>query len=135
MGSTQKAFVVDYICTLSLFPVRTVDDDELFGDHSQFSMSELVEISSFLNSLTFRLIMEDLSSVAFFTHAHALLVFLYIRNCRKPFTEQNHWLMKYEHYYLTVVVSLNFFLKLLGISSYPVLCMSCRLENLEPRNS
>ena len=76
-----------------LFSCRTLDDDELFGDHCQFSISELVEISSFLNRLVYQLIMEGLSSIPFFTHAHALLILMYTRDCRRSFTEPNHWLL------------------------------------------
>lgn len=76
-----------------MFSCRTLDDDELFSDHSQFSVSELVEISSFLNRLVYQLIMEGLASVPFFTHAHALLILMYTRDCRRSFTEPNHWLL------------------------------------------
>lgn len=71
-----------------------LDDDELFEQQKQFSIAELLEISSFLNRLVFRLIMEGVSHVPFFPHCHALLMLLHSRDCRRPFTESGHWLIK-----------------------------------------
>ena len=77
-----------------LISCRILDDDEVFVQQKQFSIAELLEISSFLNRLVFRLILEGLNDVSFFPHCHSLLMLLHSRDCRRNFTEPDHWLIK-----------------------------------------
>ena len=81
------------------FVISTLDDEELFTQEKYFSVTELLDISLFLNQLAFLLIMEGLSFDSslseLYVDCHSLLMLLYSRDARRSFTEPNHWLIKY----------------------------------------
>ena len=89
----------DDLCSLSVTFLRTLDDEELFTQEKYFSLSELREISLFLNQLTYSMIMGNLSAAdsysGLFSHCHSLLTLLYSRDARRSFVDPDHWLIRY----------------------------------------
>lgn len=90
-------------CTSQLIPI--LDDFELYEKQKPFTCDDLIKMSSFLNTLVFKLIWLDSNQVKSLqklpenddTLKRAsldLLLLLYDRDCRKSFTPSNHWLSK-----------------------------------------
>ena len=81
------------------FILRTLDDEELLIQEKYFSLSELREISLFLNQLMYSMIMGSSSTGSthsgLFSHCHSLLTLLYSRDARKSFVDPDLWLIKY----------------------------------------
>ncbi len=82
-----------------LIVLRTLDDEELFTQEKYFSLSELREISLFLNQLTYSMIMGNLSAgdshSGLFNQCHSLLTLLYSRDARRSFVDPDLWLIRY----------------------------------------
>lgn len=78
-----------------------MDDLELYEEQKIFTVTDLSDMSKFLNDLTFRIIWYEympaaqLKTDALFTSVHRLLQLLYQRNARRRFAPDEHWIMKY----------------------------------------
>ncbi|XP_042898295.1 ubiquitin-protein ligase E3B [Parasteatoda tepidariorum] len=87
-------------CDCATHLITILDDVELYEQQKPFCLEDLVSISSFLNQLVFKLIWNNLidskavKSNALLNSAHTLLMLLYKRDCRHPYTPADHWLIK-----------------------------------------
>lgn len=77
-----------------------MDDLELYEEKKIFTITDLCEMSKFLNELIFRIIWEELMPAAqlktnpLFMSAHRLLHILYERDSRRKFAPDEHWIVK-----------------------------------------
>ncbi|XP_074641839.1 ubiquitin-protein ligase E3B-like [Tubulanus polymorphus] len=80
--------------------VIILDDIELYEQNKPFNLDDLVQLSTFLNQLLFKLVWNNLLDVrslnqnSFFSTVHSLLMILYDRDCRRSYTPKDHWLIK-----------------------------------------
>ncbi|GIY67610.1 ubiquitin-protein ligase E3B [Caerostris darwini] len=87
-------------CDCATHLITILDDVELYEQQKPFCLEDLESISAFLNQLVFKLIWNNLidakevKSNALLTSAHTLLMLLYKRDCRHPYTQSDHWLIK-----------------------------------------
>lgn len=90
--------VILLFCQVALYLIAILDNKELYEECTYFSLSDLVEMSDFLNQLVFRLIWDHKatspSHATLLTHAHSLLLLLHSRDSQKPFCPPDHWLLK-----------------------------------------
>ncbi|PFX16681.1 Ubiquitin-protein ligase E3B [Stylophora pistillata] len=90
----QAAFVLFCDCCSHLLPI--VDDSEMYEIQKPFRLDELNRISAFLNNLVFKMLWNEMveeSRMQMLNSAHTLLMILYDRDCRRPFTSQDQWLV------------------------------------------
>jgi ubiquitin-protein ligase E3 B len=79
--------------------IRTLDDVDIFQQKTPFSPTDLIHISSFLNSFYFTLISQQHSTAelppaaAAFKSARRLLLQIYDLDLHHPFCPSNHWLL------------------------------------------
>eukprot|EP00795_Rhopilema_esculentum_P015545 gene15545-6809_t len=97
-------------CCSQLLPI--VDDGEFYEQQKPFTIEESIRMSSFLNSLVFKMIWTResdevktknekasaskaaLKDSAFMNSALTLLLLLYDRDCRRAFMPPGHWIIK-----------------------------------------
>jgi len=78
-----------------VFTLRLLDDEELFEQQQHFSIADLVEMSTLMNRLVFRMVWEKPTCSSYLLDpCHSLLMLLYDRDSRRPFCEPDHWLIK-----------------------------------------
>jgi hypothetical protein len=101
VASTCYTMYEDMHVFYYLIVLRTLDDEELFTQEKYFSLSELREISLFLNQLTYSMIMGNLSAgvshSGLFNQCHSLLTLLYSRDARRSFVDPDLWLIRYMY--------------------------------------
>lgn len=91
----QAALVLFCDCCSHLLPI--VDDSEMYEIQKPFRLDELNRISAFLNNLVFKMLWNEMveeSREQMLNSAHTLLMILYDRDCRRPFTSQDQWLVR-----------------------------------------
>ncbi|CAM1325746.1 UBE3B (predicted) [Pycnogonum litorale] len=87
-------------CDCSAHLITLLDDIELYEKQIQFTVDDLISISSFLNNFIFKIIWNNLidlktaSSNPLLNSTHTLLMLLYQRDCRRNYTPNDHWLIK-----------------------------------------
>ena len=108
-------------CECATHLITILDDIELYENQKPFSLDDLVMISHFLNNFVFKLIWHNLIGKSFnhwlgllvllmhhsywidiqnmacntlLNSTHSLLMLLYKRDSRRPFTPSDHWLIK-----------------------------------------
>lgn len=87
-------------CECATHLITILDDIELYENQKPFSLEDLVMISQFLNNFVFKLIwhnlidIQNMSTNALLNSTHSLLMLLYKRDSRRPFTPPYHWLIR-----------------------------------------
>ncbi|XP_069135904.1 ubiquitin-protein ligase E3B-like [Argopecten irradians] len=87
-------------CESASHYITTLDDIEMYEQQKIFHPSDYMKMSEFLNLFVFRLIWHNLIDVQtanvndMFGAARGLLMILYERDCRKSYTEKDHWLIR-----------------------------------------
>ncbi|KAF7489826.1 Ubiquitin-protein ligase E3B [Sarcoptes scabiei] len=87
-------------CECATHLITILDDIELYENQRPFKIEDLVQISHFLNNFVFKMIwhnlidVQNMSSNVLLNSTHSLLMLLYKRDCRRPFTPPDHWLIK-----------------------------------------
>ena len=94
--------IVSLLCMYMnlLYSCRILDDEELFVQQKHFTVVDLVEMSTILNTLVFRMVWECPSSPAvtlLLPPCHSLLMLLYNRDSRRTFCERELWLVRFVH--------------------------------------
>ncbi|KAI9273670.1 hypothetical protein BY458DRAFT_434937 [Sporodiniella umbellata] len=81
----------------------TLDDSDIFENHTPFSPDDLIQISAFLNTFYFSLIQKQTiiaselpPAAASFRSARRLLLQIYDLNMYHPFLPSSHWLLVFE---------------------------------------
>lgn len=91
--------VLVLFCNVASYLIAILDDTEFYDQQIPFHPEDLVSVTGFLNSFVFKMIVTcktDLSPLhkTVFNSAYYLLMMLYDRDCRRPFTPPNHWLIR-----------------------------------------
>ena len=76
-----------------------LDDVEMYEKNVPFALGHYITISHFLNVFLFRGVWHNLivdTKCPLFVSLHGLLMVLYRRDSRRPFTKSNHWLLPKE---------------------------------------
>lgn len=87
---TLFADCLSYLLTL-------LDDVEMYEDQKPFALGNYVTVSAVINSFLFHAIWNNLlvdTKSPLFVSLHSLLMVVYRRDNRRPFTRHNHWLIK-----------------------------------------
>ncbi|KAG7307448.1 hypothetical protein JYU34_007643 [Plutella xylostella] len=80
--------------------VTILDDMEMYEQQEPFKLVDFINMSQFLNLFVYKSIMGQLfdlktiQSNSLFVAMHTLLLVLYRRDCRRPYTRANHWLVR-----------------------------------------
>jgi ubiquitin-protein ligase E3 B len=99
-SSMPEFYILMLFCECASHIISILDDSELYEQQRPFTLDDLVNISTFLNTFVFRLINNQLVSYTtqdmdpILASTHKLLTDLYKRDCRRQFAPQNHWLIK-----------------------------------------
>lgn len=76
-----------------------LDDIEMYEQQTPFQLNDFIALVYFLNNFLYRAIQENIfdpktvTCSPLFLSMHTLLLCLYRRDCRRPFTPANHWLI------------------------------------------
>ncbi|XP_023931674.1 ubiquitin-protein ligase E3B-like, partial [Lingula anatina] len=87
-------------CDAASHLIVILDDVELYEQQKPFKLENVVAMTSFLNQFIFKLVWNNLIDVTtaasnpLFSSPHTLLMLLYERDCRRPFTPDKHWLIR-----------------------------------------
>ncbi|KAH7646304.1 Ubiquitin-protein ligase E3B [Dermatophagoides farinae] len=87
-------------CECATHLITILDDIELYENQKPFRLDDLILISYFLNNFVFKILwhnlidIQNMSSNTLLNSTHSLLMLLYKRDCRRPFTPPDHWLIK-----------------------------------------
>ncbi|XP_049867026.1 ubiquitin-protein ligase E3B [Pectinophora gossypiella] len=80
--------------------VTILDDMEMYEQQNPFKLQDFINMSQFLNLFVYKSIMgqlfdlKNIQSNELFSSLHTLLLVLYRRDCRRPYTPPNHWLVR-----------------------------------------
>jgi ubiquitin-protein ligase E3 B len=72
----------------------------MYEQQNPFTLNDYIVLSSFLNNLLYKTVHDNLVepktvfTCPLYVSMHTLLLCLYRRDCRRPFAEKNHWLIK-----------------------------------------
>ncbi|XP_022242610.1 ubiquitin-protein ligase E3B-like isoform X2 [Limulus polyphemus] len=97
---TPELQILILFCDCATHLITILDDMEMYDQQKPFKLEELTAISAFLNQLVFKLVWNNLidlktnNSNYLLNSAHTLLMLLYKRDCRRPYTSPDHWLIK-----------------------------------------
>ncbi|XP_017122244.1 ubiquitin-protein ligase E3B isoform X1 [Drosophila elegans] len=87
-------------CDCMTHYVTILDEYEMYTEQNPFKLNDYVMLTYFLNNILYKLINDNLLAGAknivqnpVFLSLHTLLLCLYRRDCRRPFTPPNHWLI------------------------------------------
>ncbi|KRF99210.1 uncharacterized protein Dwil_GK12351, isoform B [Drosophila willistoni] len=88
-------------CDCMTHYVTILDEYEMYTEQNPFRLNDYVMLTYFLNNILFKLINDNILVVGgknivqnpVFVSLHTLLLCLYRRDCRRPFTPPNHWLI------------------------------------------
>ncbi|KAH8364708.1 hypothetical protein KR084_010290 [Drosophila pseudotakahashii] len=87
-------------CDCMTHYVTILDEYEMYTEQNPFKLNDYVMLTYFLNNILYKLINENLLAGAksivqnpVFLSLHTLMLCLYRRDCRRPFTPPNHWLI------------------------------------------
>lgn len=98
-GYAPPLLLLLLFCDCMTHYVTILDDIEMYEQQTPFQLNDFVALVYFLNNFLFRAIQEnvfDAKTVVgapLFLSMHTLLLCLYRRDCRRPFTPPNHWLV------------------------------------------
>ncbi|CAF0883062.1 unnamed protein product [Brachionus calyciflorus] len=101
--SCHPVFDVYYIlCSLILYLVTVLDENEFYVKQEVLKLNDYKQIAIFLNNLIYHIIVNELIDLKtidqnpYFTVFHQLLLSLYVKDCRRPFTENpdEFWIIK-----------------------------------------
>ncbi|OTF82512.1 ubiquitin-protein ligase E3B-like protein [Euroglyphus maynei] len=87
-------------CECATHLITILDDIELYENQKPFRLDDLILISYFLNNFVFKILwhnlidIQNMASNTLLNSTHSLLMLLYKRDCRRPFTPPDHWLIK-----------------------------------------
>uniref|UniRef100_A0A6G1SIZ1 Ubiquitin-protein ligase E3B n=1 Tax=Aceria tosichella TaxID=561515 RepID=A0A6G1SIZ1_9ACAR len=99
-SSMPEFHILMLFCECASHIISILDDSELYEQQRPFTLDDLVNISTFLNTFVFRIINNQLVSYKaqemdpILRCTHKLLTDLYKRDCRRTFAPQGHWLIK-----------------------------------------
>ncbi|EDW19516.2 LOW QUALITY PROTEIN: uncharacterized protein Dmoj_GI13828 [Drosophila mojavensis] len=99
--STQKPQIAMLMlfCDCMTHYVTILDEYEMYTEQNPFRLNDYVMLTYFLNNILYKLINDNIMgarnvvSNPVFVSLHTLLLCLYRRDCRRPFTPANHWLI------------------------------------------
>ncbi|XP_026330023.1 ubiquitin-protein ligase E3B [Hyposmocoma kahamanoa] len=80
--------------------VTILDDMEMYEQQDPFKLQDFINMSQFLNMFVYKSIMgqlfdlKNIQSNKLFNALHTLLLVLYRRDCRRPYTPPAHWLVR-----------------------------------------
>ncbi|KAI8040542.1 ubiquitin-protein ligase E3B isoform X1 [Drosophila gunungcola] len=87
-------------CDCMTHYVTILDEYEMYTEQNPFKLNDYVMLTYFLNNILYKLINDNLLAGAknivqnpVFLSLHTLMLCLYRRDCRRPFTPPNHWLI------------------------------------------
>ncbi|XP_070070990.1 ubiquitin-protein ligase E3B isoform X2 [Drosophila takahashii] len=86
-------------CDCMTHYVTILDEYEMYTEQNPFKLNDYVMLTYFLNNILYKLINENLLGAKsivqnpVFLSLHTLMLCLYRRDCRRPFTPPNHWLI------------------------------------------
>lgn len=86
-------------CDCMTHYVTILDEYEMYTEQKPFKLNDYVMLTYFLNNILFKLINDNILGAknivqnSVFLSLHTLLLCLYRRDCRRPFTPPNHWLI------------------------------------------
>ncbi|XP_043819364.1 ubiquitin-protein ligase E3B isoform X2 [Dromiciops gliroides] len=98
--SKRLLAMLTLFCDCSRHLITILDDIEVYEEQISFKVEELITISSFLNTFTFKMIWDGLvdnakpETLELFFSVHGWLMVLYERDCRRRFAPDDHWLRK-----------------------------------------
>lgn len=97
-SANHEFYILVMFCDCATHLITILDDMEMYEQQRPFTLEDLVSMSAFLNYLIFKLIWNNLTDNKnihnLFVSAHTLLMLLYKRDCRRPYTTADHWLIK-----------------------------------------
>lgn len=99
-SSIPEFHILMLFCECASHIISILDDSELYEQQRPFTLDDLVNISTFLNTFVFRIINNQLVSYKtqdmdpILRCTHKLLTDLYKRDCRRTFAPEGHWLIK-----------------------------------------
>ncbi|XP_076363103.1 ubiquitin-protein ligase E3B [Tachypleus tridentatus] len=97
---TPELQILILFCDCATHLITILDDMEMYDQQKPFRLEELSAISAFLNQFVFKLVWNNLIDLKtnnnnyLLNSAHTLLMLLYKRDCRRPYTSPDHWLIK-----------------------------------------
>lgn len=103
LGKSQSPefFILIFFCDCASHLISVLDDTELYERQTPFTHQDLIAISSFLNYLVFHLLSNNVAGTDSSGHPepllakpHRLLRHLHVRDCRRTFAPEGHWLIK-----------------------------------------
>ncbi|KAH8301101.1 hypothetical protein KR018_001796 [Drosophila ironensis] len=89
-------------CDCMTHYVTILDEYEMYTEQNPFKLNDYVMLTYFLNNMLYKLINDNvlvflgaknIVQNPVFQSLHTLLLCLYRRDCRRPFTPPNHWLI------------------------------------------
>ncbi|XP_001354157.2 ubiquitin-protein ligase E3B [Drosophila pseudoobscura] len=86
-------------CDCMTHYVTILDEYEMYTEQNPFRLNDYVMLTYFLNNMLYKLINDNILGAKnivqnpVFLSLHTLLLCLYRRDCRRPFTPTNHWLI------------------------------------------
>ncbi|XP_037720549.1 ubiquitin-protein ligase E3B [Drosophila subpulchrella] len=86
-------------CDCMTHYVTILDEYEMYTEQNPFKLNDYVMLTYFLNNILYKLINDNLLAGKnivqnpVFISLHTLMLCLYRRDCRRPFTPPNHWLI------------------------------------------
>ncbi|XP_016973174.1 ubiquitin-protein ligase E3B isoform X2 [Drosophila rhopaloa] len=86
-------------CDCMTHYVTILDEYEMYTEQNPFKLNDYVMLTYFLNNILYKLINDNLLGAKniilnpVFLSLHTLMLCLYRRDCRRPFTPPNHWLI------------------------------------------
>ncbi|XP_043650332.1 ubiquitin-protein ligase E3B isoform X1 [Drosophila teissieri] len=99
MQKPQTAMLMLF-CDCMTHYVTILDEYEMYTEQNPFKLNDYVMLTYFLNNILYKLINDNLLAGAknivqnpVFLSLHTLMLCLYRRDCRRPFTPPNHWLI------------------------------------------
>ncbi|KAH8378895.1 hypothetical protein KR009_001935 [Drosophila setifemur] len=94
----HRVFFVTCMFNLLLL-FRILDEYEMYTEQNPFKLNDYVMLTYFLNNMLYKLINDNVLGAKnivqnpVFQSLHTLMLCLYRRDCRRPFTPTNHWLI------------------------------------------
>ncbi|KAH8384380.1 hypothetical protein KR200_000365 [Drosophila serrata] len=86
-------------CDCMTHYVTILDEYEMYTEQNPFKLNDYVMLTYFLNNMLYKLINDNILGAKnivqnpVFLALHTLMLCLYRRDCRRPFTPPNHWLI------------------------------------------
>ncbi|XP_017071877.1 ubiquitin-protein ligase E3B [Drosophila eugracilis] len=86
-------------CDCMTHYVTILDEYEMYTEQNPFKLNDYVMLTYFLNNILYKLINDNvlgaknIAQEPVFISLHTLMLCLYRRDCRRPFTPTNHWLI------------------------------------------